>query len=117
MVTVCFTPQQKDTKQKKNKRTEEIYRFYLQRDVKNRIPWGNPTYLLGKIYLAWLNILPCNPAIFVSGSFSESRTANSRKSKQSENICKKKFSLEGKISDRTFNWNRSIYSFVDTNFN
>ena len=76
MVRVCFTPQQKDTKQKKNKRTEEIYRFYMQPVMsKIEFPGKNPTYLLGKIYLAWLNILPCNPSIFVSGSFSESRTS------------------------------------------
>ena len=70
-----------------------------------------------------------HPAIqlnIVSGSFSDSRTAlNSRKSKQSENIGKKKIALAGKISDRTFNWNsrdvlridRSIDLFVETNFN
>ena len=47
MVTVCFTPQQKDTKQKKNKRTEEIYRFYMQRDAKNIIPWGKSNLFTG----------------------------------------------------------------------
>ena len=90
MVTVCFTPQQKDTKQKKRTRELRRYIVFTCRVMsKIEFPGENPTYLLGKIYLAWLNILPCNPAIFVSGSFSESRTANSRKSKQSENICKK----------------------------
>ena len=29
MDTVCFTQQQKDTKRKKNKRTEDTYRFNL----------------------------------------------------------------------------------------
>ena len=48
------------------------------------------------------------PAIqlnIASGSFRESQTANSKKSKQSENIGKKKLALEWNISDRTFNRN------------